>query len=101
MQLKYMVIDKKKEFGVQASRKFCKGEYIYVLVGLMPTDSLAKHTELSAMVPHKDQEETMESRVLFGPIRFINHHCEMYNVEVSKWLSLGAKMSSDLYSTSH
>lgn len=78
------------EFGVEACRKFCKGEYIYELVGLEPIDGSARHTELSVIVPHIDQGEALEPRVLFGPIRFINHHCKKYNVEVSKWHLFGA-----------
>lgn len=74
----------KTELGVKASRSFGKGEYIYELVGHIPIDSLAEHTELSVIEPHVDQGEVLERRVFFGPIRFINHHCKLYNVQVSK-----------------
>ena len=92
MRLKLTTIGEKKEFGVEASRKFSKGEYIYELVGLVPMDGSENHSELSAITPHIDQElgEALEPRVLFGPIRLINHHCKQYNVEVSKWVLFGA-----------
>jgi len=94
---------KKKEFGVEAARNFCKGEYIYELVGHVPIDSLAKHTDLSVTVPHVNQGEALEPRVLFGPIRFINHHCKQYNVEVSNLHLFHVSDSSGLCngSTSH
>ena len=76
--------DKNREFGVKASRGFRTGEYIYELVGLVPTDNRAEHTNLSSVVPHVDQGEALEPRVLFGPIRFINHDCVAYNVQVSR-----------------
>lgn len=74
--------DKNREFGVKASRGFRTGEYIYELVGLVPTDNRAEHTNLSSVVPHVDQGEALEPRrVLCGPIRFINHDCVAYNVQ--------------------
>jgi hypothetical protein len=76
--------DSRREFGVKATRAFRTGEYIYELAGLVPTENLAEHTNLSLVVPHVDQGEVLEPRVFFGPIRFINHHCVSYNVQVSK-----------------
>jgi len=90
VRLKLTSIGMKEEFGVLASRKFFPGEFIYELVGLVPIDGLASHTELSVTMPHIDQGETVEPRVLFGPIRFINHHCDEYNVQVSKRHLFGA-----------
>jgi hypothetical protein len=69
---------------MEASRAFRPGEYIYELAGLVPTDNLADHTNLSVITPHADQGEVLEPRVLFGPIRFINHHCVSHNVQVCK-----------------
>jgi hypothetical protein len=73
-----------REFGVRACRDFLAGEYVYELAGLVPTDSSADHAGLSAIMTHVDQGETLESRVLFGPIRFVNHHCTASNVQVCK-----------------
>jgi hypothetical protein len=101
VKLKATTIRQRKQFGVEACRKFCTGEYIYELVGLVPIDGKAKHTELSVTTPHIDQGEALEPRVLFGPIRFINHHCKDSNVEVSKQYLFGVKPSSGPYSTSH
>ncbi|KAF8230697.1 hypothetical protein L208DRAFT_1060441, partial [Tricholoma matsutake] len=75
------VISNKREFGIEASRAFQPGEYIYELVGLVPTDNLADHTNLSVVTPHVDQGEALEPHVLFGPIHFINHHCVSHNVQ--------------------
>jgi hypothetical protein len=69
---------------MEASRAFRPGEYIYELAGLVPTDNLAEHTNLSVITPHVDQGEVLEPRVLCGPIRFINHHCVSHNVQVGK-----------------
>jgi hypothetical protein len=73
-----------KEFGVKACRDFHPGEYVYELAGLVPTDSAAVHTGLSCTIPHVDQGQPLEPRVLCGPIRFVNHHCVSRNVEVRK-----------------
>jgi hypothetical protein len=72
------------EFGVKATRNLLQDEFIYELAGLIPTDGLAAHSNLSTVTPHPDQGEGTESRVLFGPIRYINHHCTSYNVQVCK-----------------
>ncbi|KAF8221993.1 hypothetical protein L208DRAFT_1324861 [Tricholoma matsutake] len=79
--MRVKVISNKREFGIEASRAFRPGEYIYELVGLVPTDNLADHTNLSVVTPHVDQGEALEPRVLFGPICFINHHCVSHNVQ--------------------
>jgi hypothetical protein len=55
--LTFFPIGEKKEFNMEASQKFSKGEYIYEL-DLMPIDGLENHTELSAINPTltKDSE---------------------------------------------
>lgn len=68
-----------------------KGEYIHELIGLHASDNITKHTELSAIYPHPTHEGVSESRVFYGPIRFLNHACDTYNVEAS--ISITYQMS--------
>jgi len=80
--------NKKREFGVKACRVFHVGEFIYELAGLVPKDNLADHSNLSCILTHVDQAEPLEDRVLFGPIRLINHHCTGSNIQVCKCYSI-------------
>ncbi|KAF8970779.1 hypothetical protein BDZ97DRAFT_1651914 [Flammula alnicola] len=69
-------------FAIHANRMIKKGEQIYELVGLMPKDNKTKHSELSCVKPNPSQNQSPRvERVLFGPIRFINHVCEIPNAE--------------------
>lgn len=71
-------------FAVHAATNMAKGHEIRELAGLMPKDGRAKHSEVSRIRPASDQNQSGRvERVLFGPIRFINHVCETPNAEVS------------------
>jgi hypothetical protein len=72
-----------KGFGIFANVLIRKGEEIPELIGLMPQDNRAPHSELSAVTvaAHQDQPEG-EERVLIGPIRMVNHLCQNFNAEV-------------------
>ena len=71
-------------FAIHARRLIRKGEAIPELIGMMPMDNDTPHTNLSSIQPHFSQNQDHRSeRVLFGPIRFINHLCINFNAEVS------------------
>ena len=73
-------------FGVRAMRAISKGEYVYELSGLLAIDNDTPHTRLSESTPFGDL--TRERRVLFGPIRFVNHRCIDFNAEVRYFVYL-------------
>lgn len=71
-------------FGIVARRFLHKDEYIYELPGMIAKSSVPKiQSMLSKIIPHHVQNQGSEERVLFGPLRFVNHQCEGYNVSVS------------------
>ena len=73
-----------KGFSIIARRDLQPGELIYELVGLIPKDNQAAHTQLSEIIPHPSQvKRARKPRILFGPIRFINHDCQAINADVS------------------
>ncbi|KAJ7834439.1 hypothetical protein B0H14DRAFT_3142334 [Mycena olivaceomarginata] len=58
-------------FSVVAQCAFSTGEYIYELIGLLTTDYVEGHTELSTITcPHHQTRH-----VFWGPIRMVNHDC--------------------------
>ncbi|KAJ7467347.1 hypothetical protein B0H11DRAFT_2306404 [Mycena galericulata] len=59
-------------FGVEAVLDLEENEFIYELSGLLSTDLDAEHTELSKTTSPEDGIE----RIIFGPIRFLNHDCK-------------------------
>ena len=69
-------------FGVQATRAIGEGEYVYELSGLLSIDNNTPHTRLSESTPFGDSSQDL--RVLFGPIRFVNHQCINFNAEVRR-----------------
>lgn len=75
-------------FGIEASVDLSKGEIIYELAGLTATDSKTPHSELSAIMTHPSQGMVEKSRILFGPIRFVNHLCSNFNAEVSALINM-------------
>jgi hypothetical protein len=70
-------------FGVRATRLIVKGEYLYELSGLLAIDNNTPHTRLSESTPFGFGDSSQDVRVLFGPIRFVNHQCIGFNAEVS------------------
>lgn len=73
--------DNELGFGVRATRPIVKGEYLYELSGLLAIDNDTPHTRLSESTPFGDLPQDV--RILFGPIRFVNHQCIGFNAEVS------------------
>jgi hypothetical protein len=71
-------------FGVRAAQKIHKGDYIYELSGMLATDNDTPHTRLSETIPFGGASQ--DQRVLFGPIRFVNHRCVHFNAEVSFYI---------------
>jgi hypothetical protein len=72
-----------KGFGIFAQKDIVAGEIIYELPGLVAIDATEEHSHLSSIIPHPEQGLGSNSRVFFGPIRFINHRCHLFNVGVS------------------
>lgn len=69
-------------FGIFTTEKIPAGTYIYELIGLMAQTQYENHSNLSEIYAHPDQNKGQGPRVLFGPIRFLNHECKLSNVEV-------------------
>jgi len=70
-------------FAIYATRHIKGGDPIYELIGAMPGNSKTPHSGLSTITPHPDQAlPNLAPRFLFGPVRFINHLCQNFNVEV-------------------
>lgn len=72
-------------FGVRAAQNIQKGDYIYELSGLLAADGATPHTRLSESIPFGNAGQ--DRRVLFGPIRFVNHLCVHFNAEVRLHIS--------------
>ncbi|KAF8163870.1 hypothetical protein K438DRAFT_1775781 [Mycena galopus ATCC 62051] len=68
-----------RQMCIHAGRAIQKGEVLYELAGQLASDleSEISHTHLSQM---KAWDKT--TRILFGPIRWLNHHCNA-NTEAS------------------
>jgi hypothetical protein len=70
-------------FSIFAKKDIKLNDPIYELIGAMPEDSEAPHSELSAITPHIDHcLPDQAPRIFFGPARFVNHLCKDFNVEV-------------------
>jgi len=71
-------------FGITARRFIQKGEYLYELPGMIAKTSRPNiQSNLSIIIPHHRQQQGSEERVLFGPLRFVNHVCEGSNITAS------------------
>ncbi|KAJ3529719.1 hypothetical protein NMY22_g8883 [Coprinellus aureogranulatus] len=71
-----------KGFAVTARYDIPKLQYLWELVGLMPGDNDTAHSDLSAITPFHEQDQPVDAeRVLFGPLRLVNHRCKEYNIE--------------------
>ena len=68
-------------FGVRAAQNIHQEDYVYELSGMLATDNETPHTRLSETIPFGSTNQ--DQRVLFGPIRFVNHRCVHFNAEVS------------------
>ena len=65
------------QFGIKAKVEIPEGVFIPELLGLMASDTVAEHSGLSEIMPHNDQIGPREPRILVGPLRFINHSCDV------------------------
>ena len=71
-------------FGIIARRPIQNKEYIYELPGMIAKSARPSiQSKLSIIIPHHSQKQGKEERVFFGPLRFVNHLCEGFNVMVS------------------
>lgn len=70
-------------FAIRAATDIAKGTELRELAGLMPKDGRAKHSEVSCIRPSSEHNQSSRvQRILFGPIRFLNHICDNPNAEV-------------------
>ena len=70
-------------FAIRAATDIAEGTELRELVGLMPRDGRARHSEVSCIRPSSEHNQSSRvQRVLFGPIRFLNHICSNPNTEV-------------------
>jgi hypothetical protein len=74
-------------FGIRARVDLEAEEWLFELAGLVPSNACENHTWLSVI----KRSNHRQSRLLAGPIRFINHICGTPNVQVRicvAWLRL-------------
>lgn len=64
----------RRQFGIKATVPLVAEEIIYDLVGCFCSDVSAEHSGLSVV-----KSEDGSSRVLYGPIRYVNHGCHPSN----------------------
>ncbi|KAJ3538264.1 hypothetical protein NMY22_g5236 [Coprinellus aureogranulatus] len=70
-----------KGFAIFARYDIADQASIWELIGMMPGDNRAKHTNLSSITPHPEQNQhTGVPRILFGPLRMVNHRCKSFNI---------------------
>jgi hypothetical protein len=67
---------RKFQFGVLAREDIPANVYIPELLGLMASDTTTEDAGVSSIMPHPDQTGPIVSRIVVGPIRFINHVCD-------------------------
>jgi hypothetical protein len=74
-------------FGIKARVDLEANEWLFELAGLVSTNGCEDHTWLS-VIQHSNHHQ---SRLLGGPVRFINHICSTPNAQVRMcvaWLSV-------------
>ncbi|KAF5335574.1 hypothetical protein D9611_003080 [Ephemerocybe angulata] len=70
-----------KGFSLFARRDIPKGSYVWEAMGMVPADNASTSTLLSTTETTAEQNQPSgEERVLYGPVRMINHRCKTYNV---------------------
>ncbi|KAJ7840174.1 hypothetical protein B0H14DRAFT_3458263 [Mycena olivaceomarginata] len=82
--------DSAREMAIHAKHEIAQGECVYELAGQLAADaaSKSKHTDLSTM---RSCDRT--KRILFGPIRWVNHHCDA-NTQVLAWFDRASAIST-------
>ncbi|KAJ2912799.1 hypothetical protein MD484_g7604, partial [Candolleomyces efflorescens] len=69
-------------FGLVATRRICKGSTLWEALGMCPGDFSASHSELSCITIAKGQNQPAGAkRVMYGPLRMVNHRCRSFNAE--------------------
>lgn len=70
-------------FGLFARRPIAKGSTVWEAVGMCPVDGSSSHSELSCIKTAEGQNLPAGSeRVMYGPLRMVNHRCRTFNAEV-------------------
>lgn len=78
-----MGAEREKGSAIHARKNIQKNQTIYELIGMMPHDNDTANTHLSEITPVPGQDQSLgELRILFGPIRFVNHLCRDFNAAV-------------------
>jgi len=76
--------DLTRGFSVVSTCEIPKDATIHELIGMMANDGRTPDSDLSAINPHPDSNQSASvRRILFGPARFINHMCKSYNAAVT------------------
>jgi len=84
VKLSAVDVGSKRRFGIRAAREIKKNDIIHELIGLMPMDNETPHTRISEITPSSGQNQPTDAlRILFGPMRFVNHLCSNSNASVS------------------
>ncbi|KAF6744046.1 hypothetical protein DFP72DRAFT_1079097 [Ephemerocybe angulata] len=80
-RLRTLDLGGQKGFGVCARTPIPYNTTLHELLGMMPADNNTPHSGLSAITPSPSQDQPVNSeRVLFGPLRLINHRCRTHNI---------------------
>ena len=78
-----ITIGSSRRYGILATRDIKKNDIIYELIGLMPIDNDTPHTRMSEITANPCQNQPIDAlRILFGPMRLVNHSCTKSNAAV-------------------
>jgi hypothetical protein len=72
-------------FGIVATAEIPEGRPIYELVGAIASGPTSNDSQLSSITTHEHSVHDKclgTSRILYGPLRFVNHRCLNYNAQV-------------------
>ncbi|KAJ7082458.1 hypothetical protein B0H15DRAFT_803271 [Mycena belliarum] len=73
VQIKHvrMGVDRDRGWGLVASTTIRKDEYLYEVLGALTVDMTEEQTDLSTMTVYGGK-----TRIMWGPLRLVNHDCE-------------------------
>jgi hypothetical protein len=70
-------------FGLFARCDLPANYVIWEAIGMVPGDNLTAHSSLSCIKTCQGQNQRPGSeRILYGPLRLVNHRCRTFNAEV-------------------
>lgn len=70
-------------FALYARRRIPEGAIIWEGIGMCPGDSNCPHSDLSCITIAPGQNQPAGSeRILYGPLRMVNHRCQTFNAQV-------------------